>query len=111
MHSQIRAIRRHYRLLPYLCFGVFCWIVFSLRHVEAFAEPSTPELTAEEQSGLAERFAPILVFHPEEEYFPCSPLFAFEAGNPKSASSLLGTPESRTERYLALTLDERAKLA
>src|SRR5207244_2058950 len=82
--------------------SIFCWIIFSLRHTESFAEPSPADLNAEEQSRLAETFAPILVFHPDEKYFPCSPLFA---------STPLGTPESRTERYLALTIEERANLA
>jgi hypothetical protein len=65
----------------------------------------------EEQTRLARRFAPVLVFHPDEKYFPSSPLFALTANTSESAASLLGTPESRTARYEALTLDEKAKLA
>ena len=32
-------------------------------------------LTEAEERALAQRFAPVLVFHPEERFFPTSPLF------------------------------------
>jgi len=79
----------------------------------AQSDPSKlpPELTLAEQARLAKRFAPVLVFHPDEKYFPCSPLFSLTQNTSESAATLLGTPESRTARYEALTISEKAKLA
>jgi len=70
-------------------------------------------LTPEKQNQLAERFAPVLFFHPSEKYFPCSPLFPLEyrSLDQDSRISLLGTPESRREIYLSFNLEEKARLA
>lgn len=112
-----------------LCF-IFC-MTLPMLQTESYAAPPAPnnksmegppvvELTPEEQSRLAERFAPWLVFHYLESYFPCNPLFPFELEgvapshelkDGRSAVSILGTPESRTESYRALTLEEKARLA
>ena len=97
--------------LSYVRAGIFCCLVLALRPAPSFAEPATTELTSEEQALLAKRFAPVLVFHPEEMYFPCSPLFALATRDSASIASLLGTPESRTARYEALSIEEKAKLA
>ena len=73
-------------------------------------------LSPEVQRRVAERFSPILEFHPLEEYFPTSPLFTLPAGDTRSADdpatiALLGTADSRRERYEALALTEKAALA
>ena len=68
------------------------------------------ELTPEEQTRLAEQFAPVLVFHPEEQYFPANPLFSLRSATRRSWKSLLGTPESRNEAYSNLPLEEKARL-
>ena len=70
-----------------------------------------PEISSEEAARLARQFAPVLVFHPDEQYFPCSPLFALDPGASGSVASQLGSPESRTSRYQTLTTAEKAKLA
>ena len=77
-------------------------------------------LTEVEERALAQRFAPVLVFHPEERFFPTSPLFQLAddeqiphepARTPRAAVDLLGTPQGRREQYLALTLPEKLGLA
>lgn len=59
-------------------------------------------LTEAEERGLAQRFAPVLVFHPEEKFFPTSPLFQLAddeqiphepARTPRDAVDALGTPQ------------------
>ncbi len=81
---------------------------------------STVELNDEERARLATEFAPALVFHQAEEYFPLSPLFSIEMSTPDTGLpvsyarpqiSLLGTPESRIRSYRALTLRQKAELA
>jgi hypothetical protein len=72
------------------------------------------------QQLLAERFAPELLFHPQEEFFPTSPLFptelepeAWDAPDDAVGSTLsrLGTARMRTERYRGLSLEEKAGVA
>jgi hypothetical protein len=74
-----------------------------------------PLLSAEEQARLAQQFAPVLVFHKAEKFFPVSPLFSFDTKVPISDKEAtlrrLGTTESRTAAYLEMNLSERAKLA
>ena len=65
-------------------------------------------LTPAEQARLAEQFAPVLVFHPSEQYFPTSPLFQLKDGQ---SWKLLATPDSRNEIYQSLSLPDKAKLA
>jgi len=48
------------------------------------AEANPTELTYEQQFELAERFAPVLLFHEAEEFFPCSPLFPLDLDMPAS---------------------------
>jgi hypothetical protein len=75
-------------------------------------------LSPELQRRLAERFSPILEFHPLEEYFPASPLFPMNGSgadtrttNDPATIALLGTAESRREQYRALALKEKSALA
>jgi hypothetical protein len=85
-----------------------------------FQAQSAVELTPVEKSLLAERFAPVLVYHESEEYFPCNPLFPLEMkGNGpalqptdrENAIARLGTAESRNAAYRSLTMNEKADLA
>jgi hypothetical protein len=70
-----------------------------------------PELTPPEQARLARQFAPVLVFHPEEQYFPTSPLFPLTTESRKSQLFSLGTPKSRIQAYRSLPLAEKGRLA
>jgi hypothetical protein len=101
---------------PTLCILAFLWILSGSIALLAETLPSTvgptlPKLTAQEQARLAAQFAPVLVFHPEEKYFPTSPLYPLSSHSTQSRLSLLGTPESRIGAYRALTLAEKEKLA
>src|SRR5687767_8916910 len=74
------------------------------------------ELTAEAQRELAERFSPVLVFHPSERYFPTSPLFPLErqlsdADTGASIASRLGTTDERRAYYEGLTVPQKAGLS
>jgi hypothetical protein len=73
------------------------------------------DLPAAEQSQLAEQFAPVLVFHPDERYFPTNPLFPIEPAIMRDDAglpfSILGTPDSRTAFYRELSIEEKAKIA
>ena len=78
------------------------------------------ELTPEERAVLAKRYAPELIYHADEKYFPCSPLFPLEvkaadsglqSTGRDSAVSRLGTAESRRKTYLGFTMEEKADLA
>ena len=103
-------------------FPLFCVTALLVFHSNRAGEAAfaSTETTETPDSSLAERFAPLLVFHPEEQFFPSSPLFSL-AGNPakRSVSNVdsaellrrLGAPEQRREQYLALNLQEKADLA
>jgi len=74
------------------------------------------ELTAEAQRELAERFSPVLVFHPSEQYLPTSPLFPLERPMATAAASLpitsqLGTVAERRAYYESLTVPQKAGLS
>jgi hypothetical protein len=74
------------------------------------------ELTAEAQRELAERYSPVLVFHPSEKYFPTSPLFPLErqrsaADTDASIASRLGTADERRAYYEGLTVPQKAGLS
>jgi hypothetical protein len=73
--------------------------------------PVLRELTPLEQARLAEQFAPVLVFHPSEQYFHASPLFPLKTQTGAAARLLLGTPKAREEAYRHLPLRDKAKLA
>lgn len=126
------SIRRRW-LASGICLqlGILCFIFFVLLSSESIAKTdrsgeeasqaqSLLEMTPEEQSLLAERFAPLLVYHKSEEYFPCNPLFPLEirganSGLPSedrdSAIARLGTAESRSAAYRSLTMEQKADLA
>lgn len=74
---------------------------------------SSQLLSAEERDQLVDYYAPKLVFHPDEQHFPCSPIFPLEVESDPGVSfqEKLGTPESRNAKYLALSLEEKARLA
>ena len=78
-------------------------------------QAQAPNLTSDEQAHLAQQFAPVLVFHSAEKFFPASPLFSIDAAAPGADKEItlrrLGTTESRTSAYLATNLADRAKLA
>jgi hypothetical protein len=72
------------------------------------------DLSADEQARLAHQFAPVLVFHNDEKFFPVSPLFPITKAPTSDKEKMLlrlGTTESRTAAYLEMSLAERAKLA
>jgi len=77
---------------------------------------------------LARRHAPVLVFHPDEDFFPTSPIYPLEAASRGDAAEaaeefgdgelsradalrLLGTAEQRREAYRALSQREKSRLA
>jgi len=71
---------------------------------EAFAESAFPALTAAQQLAIAREFAPTLVYHPQELYFPTNSI----------AVPALDPWPVRVSRYDALTTQEkldRASLA
>jgi len=74
-----------------------------------------PHLTAEDQARLARQFAPVLVFHSAEKFFPASPFFSLDTSEPsadkESTLRRLGTTTSRTEAYLELNLKEKENAA
>src|SRR6476646_6759789 len=57
-----------------------------------------PHLTAEDQARLARQFAPVLVFHSAEKFFPASPFFSLDTSEPsadkESTLRRLGTTTS-----------------
>ena len=76
------------------------------------------EISFEQQQQLAERFAPVLVFHRDEKYFPTTPLFplAMDTSDARpvigeGAPLQMGTADERRASYEALTLEEKARLA
>jgi hypothetical protein len=77
--------------------------------------PLTPDI----ERALAERFAPTLVYHGAEKYFPTSPLFSLEtqvtidpaAADATSLAARLGTAGQRREYYESLSSREKASLA
>lgn len=68
---------------------------------------SAQSVNAEEASVLARAFAPILVFHAAERYFPVSPLFPIdphrEPWDDDQAVTELSTPDERVRTYDELT--------
>ncbi len=64
---------------------------------------SAPVLSQAQQLVLARTYAPTLVFHPQEQYFPTNPRFV-EGGN----GALAGW-SSRVEQYRTLTTSEKLR--
>jgi hypothetical protein len=68
-------------------------------------------VNADEAGVLARAFAPMLVFHAAERYFPVSPLFPMdtrsEPWDDDQAIAELGTPDERVRVYDELTRDDK----
>ena len=79
-------------------FAAFVLAILTLG-VPSAARASSP-LTPAEQLSIARQFAPVLVFHPEEQYFPVSSLYESD-----SAVS------DRVDDYRALSRDGKLSLA
>jgi len=88
--------------------------------VRQAVEPAT--LSGSQQLELAEHFAPVLVFHRDEEFFPVSPLFPLELDSSASAgesevrakpslAAVLGDVDTRTAAYRSFPLQRKAALA
>ena len=75
-----------------------------LRPLAAHAEPA-PVLSPAQQLALARMYAPTLVFHPQERYFPTNP-------RPSDAGDgTLAAWSSRVEQYRDLTTPEKLQRA
>ncbi|MFC2172182.1 hypothetical protein ACFLU6_06070 [Acidobacteriota bacterium] len=113
MLSQLTTIRSHIRFHKARRFRLLCFLALIALQPTTAAEAvtSSEELTETQTVSLAERFAPVLVFHPDEQFFPSSPLFSLSQGPLDECSivDILGTPEQRREKYLSLTLHEKAR--
>ena len=66
---------------------------------------SAPILSPAQQLALARAYAPTLVFHPQEKYFPTNPRPA------ETADGTLAAWSSRVEEYRALTTEEKLRRA
>jgi hypothetical protein len=91
--------------------SVSLWICILIATVSAETTPSVPPLvlSAAQRAAIARVFAPTLMFHPLEEYFPTNSI-------PLSPHDGLFTaqPEgwpARVERYRALSTDEKLQRA
>jgi hypothetical protein len=76
------------------------------------ADTSEPVvLSAAERIAIGRAFAPVLVFHPLEDYFPTSPMFpfdsddlpAFQRASAPAVRELLGSQPGRLAQYRALS--------
>jgi hypothetical protein len=62
-----------------------------------------PELPVAQQERLARHFAPTLVYHPEERFFPVSPVTpGATSGDPSSGAADLEPVDVRIARYVGL---------
>ncbi len=85
----------------------------SVREARSSPPAKSGRLTEDEARTIAIRFAPRFRFHVEEPYLPVHPLLAL--GSPdgqlperSAAVQALGSANDRIDRYLALTLEEKA---
>ena len=80
---------------------VFAALLFAILTlgVPSAARAASP-LTPAEQLSIARQFAPLLVFHPDEEYFPVSSLFEADSA-----------VTDRVDHYRAMSLDGKLSLA
>jgi hypothetical protein len=91
-------------------------VVFSLVLAVAL---HLPGVSHAEQAAIARTYAPVFVFHPDERYFPTSPLFPLDLDDvPRRAVTTaraleegLGTVSDRIARYERLTRIEKLGLA
>jgi hypothetical protein len=88
-------------------------LVLALLAASAVAYPSPPAvLSAVDEARLARFFAPVLVYHPEERFFPVDPSTSGEADDragPRDTG--LEGVDVRTARYLALPRPTRTAMA
>jgi hypothetical protein len=66
-------------------------------------------LSAEQRVAIARAFAPVLVFHPLEQYFPVSPRVRLGAGADRTSAAVLEGWSTRVAGYRALSVDERLR--
>ena len=78
------------------------WFLLLLLQPFLFATLPASEIPADEQHQLALQFAPVLVFHPEEKYLPCSPEMWRAQGGSEGLSG---------SAYDAVSLEEKARNA
>jgi hypothetical protein len=119
LRSTIPSIRRA-RFTFLLVSGA---LAMAFAHVEAADSPARPGLTADQEAAIARAFAPILVFHPLEHYFPISSMLRLGADNAQSLAepvngddqaALRAGPEtwpSRVAGYRNLSLEEKLQRA
>src|SRR5262249_32661542 len=92
----VRSLNRFARLV---CAAAMCGAV-----------PLGLALPPFQEAALAERFAPVFVFHQHEEFFPCSPLADLSLpgyGRDLEGLGRLESIASRIRTYAALPLDEK----
>jgi hypothetical protein len=95
----------------------FCALVPAT--LEADDSPVSPPLFSAEKTAIARAFAPLFIFHPDEQYFPVSSAFPMTLEDDVDAEMMassgareqLGSPEERAERYVALPHQKRVSLA
>ena len=82
-------------------------------HAADTSEPVV--LSAAERAAIGRAFAPMLVFHPLEDYLPTSPMFPFDSddlpafhgeGAP-GVRNLLGSQAGRAAHYRTLSAEEK----
>lgn len=96
------------------------WLgAFAPATVHAADSPGSLPLFPEEQAAIARAFAPVLIFHPDEQYFPISSTFPLTLGNASGdetadapgAREQLGRAAERAARYAALPRETKMALA
>ncbi|MBY0493893.1 MAG: hypothetical protein K2Y23_06730 [Cyanobacteria bacterium] len=77
-----------------------------------------PPVSTDEQQALARLFAPTFIFHPDEKYFPVSPLYPASlttamtlAADDRSLIEQMGNPRQRLAAYEQLTMGEKLAAA
>lgn len=121
MAGQVTEIHPSIRFRVTEQFALLCFMVLlALQSNVVVAVTDPTELSEIQAAFLAEKFTPLLIFHPDEQFFPSSPLFSLpesssrlsgQSPDPENVLELLGTPEARREQYLSLTLPDKARLA
>jgi len=93
---------------------VLSGLAMTCGRLEAADARAAPEFTTAEQAAIARAFAPILVFHPLEHYFPTSsmlPLGADVAPGSEPSRPGLEVWSSRVDAYRALSLAAKLQRA
>jgi hypothetical protein len=114
---QLRTLNQWFQGELMKRFSLLCFMFFLTLQPNrvAAAVSGSAELTERQTASLAETFSPALVFHPDEQFFPSSPLFSLKGNlsdtDPERIVEILGTPDERRKEYLSLTLPEKTRLA